>query len=80
MSELQDELDRGDNTLDEYHASWIAQMEENERLHPGIHERLYQYLMAKYPAPCVEADAFFGPEESDGVSTQIASSGPSAYS
>jgi hypothetical protein len=52
------------------HASWIAQMEENERLHPGIHDRLYEYLMAKYPGPGVEADAFFGLEESDGVSTK----------
>ena len=35
-------------------------MAENERLHPGIHDRLYEYLMAKYPGPGDEADAFFG--------------------
>jgi hypothetical protein len=70
MSELQDKLDRGEITLEEYHASWIAQMEENERLHHGIHDRLYEYLMGKYPGPGVEADAFFGLEESDGVSTK----------
>ena len=28
-------LDRGEITLDEYHALWVAEMEENERLHPG---------------------------------------------
>ena len=43
MSELQDKLDRGEITLDKYHASWIAQTAENERLHPGIHDRLYEY-------------------------------------
>jgi hypothetical protein len=32
MSEMQDKLNRGEITLDEYHAAWIAQMEENERL------------------------------------------------
>jgi hypothetical protein len=47
MSELQDKLDRGEITLYEYHASWIAQMEENERLHPGMHDRLYQNLMGQ---------------------------------
>ena len=70
MSELQDKLDRGEITLEEYQASWIDQMDENERLHPGIHDRLYQYLMAKHPGPGVEASAFFGLEESDGVSTK----------
>jgi hypothetical protein len=79
MSELQDKLDRGEIILDAYHARWVAKMEENERLHPGIHDRLYEYLMAKYPGPGVEADTFFGLEESDGVSTK-ASSGPSANS
>jgi hypothetical protein len=70
MSELQDKLDRGEITLDEYHASWITQMAENERLHPGIHDRLYQSLAAKYPGPDVAADTFFGLEESDGVCTK----------
>jgi hypothetical protein len=46
MSELQDKLDRGEITLDEYHELWIAQMAENERLYHGIHYRLYEYLMA----------------------------------
>ena len=62
MSELQDKLDGGEITLDEYHASWIDQMAENERLHPGIHDRLYDHLMAKHPGAGVEADAFFGLE------------------
>jgi hypothetical protein len=36
MSELRGKLDRGEITLDKYHASWIAQkMEENERLQPA---------------------------------------------
>ena len=70
MSELQDKLDRGEITLDEYDASWLAQMAEYERLHPGIHDRLYEYLMAKYPGPGVEAGAFFGLKGSDGVSTK----------
>jgi hypothetical protein len=30
----------------------------------------YEYLMAKHPGPGVEADAFFGLEKSDGVSTK----------
>ena len=43
-------------------------MEENERLHPGIHDRLYEYLMARYPGVGVDADEFFGLEESAGAS------------
>lgn len=70
MSELQDKPDCGEITLDEYHSSWVAQMEENERLHPGIHDRLYEYLMAKSPGPSVAADAFVGLDESDGESTK----------
>jgi hypothetical protein len=38
MSELQDKLDRGEITLDEYHERWLAEIEENERLHPGFHD------------------------------------------
>jgi hypothetical protein len=26
---------------------------------PGFHDRLYEYLMAKYPGDGVDADAFF---------------------
>jgi hypothetical protein len=63
MSELQDKLDRCEIILDQYHASWIAQMEENERLHPGIHDRLFEYLMAKYPGPGCRGAAFLGLEE-----------------
>jgi hypothetical protein len=48
MNDLQDKLDRRKITLDEYHERWLA---ENERLHPGIHDRLFEYLMAKCPAP-----------------------------
>jgi hypothetical protein len=65
MSELQDKLDRGEITLDEYHALWVAEMEENERLHPGIHHRLYEYLNAKYPGPALDAAEFFGLEDSN---------------
>jgi hypothetical protein len=39
-----------------------AEIEENERLHPGIHDRLYEHLMAKYPGPGIDADAFFDSE------------------
>jgi hypothetical protein len=51
MSELQDQFDKGEINPEEYHARWDEQMAENERLHPGIHDRLYEYLMAKCPAP-----------------------------
>jgi hypothetical protein len=37
-------------------------MAENERLHPGIHDRLYEYLMAEYAGPGVDADEFFASE------------------
>jgi hypothetical protein len=49
MSDLQDKLDRGEITPQEYHDRWVAEMEENEQLRPGFHDRLYEYLMAKYP-------------------------------
>jgi hypothetical protein len=68
MSELQDKLDRGEITLDEYHDRWDEQMAENERLHPGFHDGMYEYLNAKFPGPGVDADEFFGLEESGGVS------------
>jgi hypothetical protein len=44
---------------------WVAEMEENERLHPGFHERMYEYLMAKYPGPGIDADEFFGSKGSE---------------
>jgi hypothetical protein len=62
MSELQDKLDRGQITLDEYHERWLAEMAENERLHPGIHDRLYAKLMELYPGDGVDADEFFASE------------------
>jgi hypothetical protein len=37
MSQLQDQLNRGELTPDQYHAAWSAEMDENERRHPGIH-------------------------------------------
>jgi hypothetical protein len=51
MSELQDKLDRGEITPQEYFDAWDAEMEEKERLHPGFHDRWYEYLMARYPGP-----------------------------
>jgi len=51
MSDLQDKLDRGEITPEEFFDAWDREMEENERLHPGFHDRLYAYLMAKYPGP-----------------------------
>jgi hypothetical protein len=62
VSELQDKLDRGEITPQEFFDAWDKQMEENERLHPGIHDRLYEYLMAKYPGIAVDADDFFASE------------------
>ena len=59
MSELQDKLDRGEITLNEYHDRCDEQMAENERLHPGFHDRMYEYLMAKFRGPGVDADEFF---------------------
>lgn len=51
MSELQDRFDRGEITPEEFFDLWDKEMEENERLHPGIHDRLFEKLMAKYPSP-----------------------------
>jgi hypothetical protein len=62
MSELQDKLDRGEITPQEYHDQWDKEMEENERLHPGIHDRLYEYLMAKFPGSGIDANEFFASE------------------
>jgi hypothetical protein len=59
MSELQDKLDRCEITPQEFFHAWDEQMAEHERLHPGIHDRLYAYLMAKYPGHGVDADEFF---------------------
>jgi hypothetical protein len=39
--------------------AWDAETEENERLHPGIHDRLFEKLMAKYLGPGIDADEFF---------------------
>jgi hypothetical protein len=36
LSELQDQLDRGEITPDQYQDAWSAEMEENERLHPAF--------------------------------------------
>lgn len=58
MSELQDKLDRGEITPQEFFDAWDAEMEENELLHPGIHDWLYEYLKARYPGPGVDADDF----------------------
>ncbi len=62
MSELQDKLDRGEITLEGYHASWITQNGRKPAARPRRHDQLYEYLIAKYPDPSVEADAFFALE------------------
>jgi len=59
MSDLQDKLDRGEITSQEFFDAWDEQMEENERLRPGFHERMYEYLMARYPGLGIDADEFF---------------------
>jgi hypothetical protein len=59
MSELQDRFDRGEITPQEFFDRWDAEMEENERLHPGYHDRLFEKLMAMYPGPGIDADEFF---------------------
>jgi hypothetical protein len=60
MSDLQDQLDRGEITLDEYHERWVAEMEENERLHPGIHDRSVRAFDGQVPrSPGVDAGDFF---------------------
>jgi hypothetical protein len=33
-------------------------MEENERLNPGIHKRLFEHLIKEYPGESVDADTF----------------------
>jgi hypothetical protein len=37
-------------------------MGENERLHSGIHDRMYERSNAKYPRPYIDADEFFPSE------------------
>jgi hypothetical protein len=59
MSDLQDKLDRGEITPEEFFDAWDAEMEEKERLHPGIHGRWYESLIAKYTGIAVAADEFF---------------------
>jgi hypothetical protein len=62
VSDLDAELNRGEITLDEYHERWIAEMEENERLHLGIHDRFFDKLMELYPGEGVDADEFLASE------------------
>ena len=59
MSELQDKLDRGEITPQEFFHAWDEPDGRAKRLHPGIHDRMYEYLMAKYPGHGVDADEFF---------------------
>jgi hypothetical protein len=44
VSELHDQLERGVITPAQYRDAWRAEMEENERLHPGIHQRRNEHL------------------------------------
>jgi hypothetical protein len=62
MSELQDKLDRGEITPQEFFDAWDAEMEENELLDPGIHDWLYEYLKARYPGPVLMLTIFFASE------------------
>ena len=55
-------MDRGEISPQEFFDAWDAEMEENERLHPGIHDRLYAKLMELYPGEGVDADEFFASE------------------
>lgn len=59
MSELQNELDRGEISPKDFFDAWDEQMEEKERLHPGFQNRLYEYLMGQYPGPGVAAMSSF---------------------
>jgi hypothetical protein len=59
MSELQDKLDRGEITPQELFDAWDLKMEERERLHPGFHDRFFDFWMAKYPGDGADADKFF---------------------
>jgi hypothetical protein len=67
MSDFQNKLDRSEITPQEFFDAWDREMEEKERLHPGFSDQMYEYLMAKYPGPGVDADEFFGLEESGQV-------------
>jgi hypothetical protein len=51
MCKLHDKLDRGEITSQQLNARWDEQLAENERLHPGFHDRMYECLNAKYPGP-----------------------------
>jgi hypothetical protein len=62
MSDLQDQFDKGEITPQEFFDTWDKEMEEKERLHPGFHDRMYEYLMSKYPGPGFDADEFFASE------------------
>jgi hypothetical protein len=52
----------GEISPKEYFDAWDAETEEKERLHPGFHDRWYEYLMTRYPGPGMDADAFFDSE------------------
>jgi hypothetical protein len=58
MSELQDKLDHGEITLQEFFDTWDREMAENERRHPGIHEIVHgRYLGDPIPhEDCVDAE------------------------
>jgi hypothetical protein len=51
MSELQDRFDRGEITPQEFLDAWDAEMEENERLHPGFHDRAVWVFNGNIPVP-----------------------------
>jgi hypothetical protein len=50
-------------------------MEENERLHPGIHARMHAYLLAEFPCPGVDEDEFLGLKDSTKVPRRTANKG-----
>jgi hypothetical protein len=63
MSDLQDKLAAGEITPEAYFDAWDREMEENERLNPGFHDRLFEHLKAKYPGKGVSADDFFAADQ-----------------
>ena len=44
ITELEDQLNRGEITPDQYDDAWNAELQENERRHPGIHHRRNGHL------------------------------------
>jgi hypothetical protein len=63
MSDLQDKIAAGEITTEAYFDAWHREIEENERLNPGFHDRLFEHLKAKYSGKGVSADDFFAADQ-----------------